>query len=116
MKSFSKLLLTLLFITLCKSYVKAKLEKFTSLAKCEISSINIPKGSNLPVINFKINKDDGEMNLTVVEKEHLEKYRVNGKLVFQDKTNGESWYADSKYDQKSFENMKDVFSKCKNIH
>ena len=80
--------------------------------KCTISTISIPRGSSLPVVVFRASLGEEAFDLTVVEKDHLSKYKVNGNLVFKDETNGESWYSN----KKNYESMGDAFSLCKSIH
>ena len=46
--------------------------------------ISIPKGSNLPVVVFRASLGEDAFDLTVVDKDHLAKYKVNGNLVFND--------------------------------
>ena len=77
----------------------------TQAGKCSISTISIPKGSNLPIVVFRINTAAEDVNLTVVENEDLNKFKINGNLVYVDKTNGESWFAENKYNEKNFESI-----------
>ena len=78
-------------IILCYSSINALRTKFKAVhPKCAISTISIPKGSNLPVIVFHASMDEEAFDLTVVERDHLSKYNVNGNVVFDDKSKGES--------------------------
>lgn len=115
MKLFIFTILSLLILCLCsENNLRNNLD--TQAVKCSISTISIPKGSNLPIVVFRLNTGAEDVNLTVVENEDLNKLKVKGNLVYEDKTNGESWFAENKYDDKNFESMRDAFSLCKNIH
>jgi hypothetical protein len=117
MKLFNKIILSLcvLIFSLCsENGLRNNLN--TKAVKCTISTISIPKGSNMPVVVFRANSGEEDVNLTVMDKQDLNKYKVNGNLVFEDKTNGESWFAENKYNENNFESMRDAFSLCKTIH
>jgi hypothetical protein len=85
-------------------------------ANCSISSISIPVGSTSPVMVYNARIDNLKWRLTVLDKEQINRYRVDGHLFFSDKETGESWYADKDMNERSFESMRDAFSLCKNLN
>jgi hypothetical protein len=117
MKLLNKFILIICSILFTLNKVISLKDKVnTKGSKCAVSSISIPKGSNLPIVVFKASFDEEDFKLTVLEKEHMNKLNVKGHLVMDDKNNGESWYVEKKYDEANFENMRDAFSLCRNIH
>ena len=113
MKPILKLFFMFYVIISSYSTINALADKSkTKGSKCAVSTISIPKGSNLPVVVFRASLGEEAFDLTVVEKDHLAKYKVNGNLVFKDENKGESWYSGKKY----YESMGDAFSLCKSIH
>lgn len=107
MKPILKLFFMFYGIIFCYSTKNALADKSKSKgSKCAVSTISIPRGSNLPVVVFRASLGEEAFDLTVVEKDHLAKYKVNGNLVFNDEKKGKSWYADKIY----YERMGDAFS------
>jgi len=115
MKLFIFTLLSLLILCFC-SENNLRTNINTQAVKCSISTISIPKGSNLPIVVFRLNTGLEDVNLTVVENEDLNKLKIKGNLVYEDKTNGESWFSENNYNDKKIESMRDAFSLCKTIH
>ena len=113
MKQISKniclILLYLICMTQCRSLNSNK-------AACSISSISIPIGSSSPVMVYNARMENENLELTVLDKEHVDKYKVDVNLFYSDKKSGESWYANKNVLDKNFESMRDAFSLCRTLN
>jgi hypothetical protein len=105
-----------LYLLLITTYiVQSKILNATKGA-CSISTISIPVGSSSPVMvyNARINEEDWQ--LTVLDKDQISKYKVDGNLFYSDKKSGESWFVNKFVDDKQFESMRDAFSQCRTLN
>jgi hypothetical protein len=103
------LVLISMSIISCRSISSAK-------GTCSISTISIPVGSTSPVMVYNARIDNDNWKLTVLNKDHQEKYKVEGEMFYSDKETGESWYSDKNVDQNQFEAMRDAFSLCRTLN
>lgn len=83
---------------------------------CSISTISIPIGSTSPVMVYNARIDNDIWRLTVLNKDQLEKFKVEGEMFYSDKQTGESWYSDKNVDENQFEAMRDAFSLCRTLN
>lgn len=108
---FAKALIIIIFFSSISLTVSRSLS--SNKAACSISTISIPIGTNTPVMIYNARMEEENLQLTVLEKDHLEKYQVEGNLFYTDKETGESWYANKNVDEKNLETMRDAFSLCR---
>lgn len=124
-KTFKILVLTVFTISSC--YLsKTNTNKITNVgdnadsntSSCSISSISIPLGTTLPVIVYRARKDNNDVILTVLEKEHMESLQTdqNLHLVYTDKRTSECWYSSKEMEDEAQESMRDIFSMCRTLN
>lgn len=84
---------------------------------CKVSSVNIPEGSDSPIMVFKARINNDEYTFMVLKKADLEKYDVKGEMIHSDKSKDLIWYKhdDKLLDLKSHR-VKDAFSLCRRIN
>ena len=109
MRNFYSLLIFTLVFTSSRSLNSNK-------GACSISTISIPIGSSYPVMIYNARVENENWQLTVLEKEHAEKYEVEGSLFYSDKKTGESWFANRNVDDEQYESMRDAFSVCRTLN
>jgi hypothetical protein len=84
---------------------------------CKVSSVNIPEGSDSPIMVFKARIEVDEYTFISLKKSDLDKYSVKGEIIHTDKNKDLIWY---KNDEKTVDfkshRIKDVFNLCRRIN
>ena len=85
---------------------------------CKLESIHIPLGNSLPVMVYNASalSSKKKYRLTVLEKDDVEQFNVDGNLFYTDKNTKESWYINESMDDSSFDKIKDAINMCKDLN
>merc|ERR1712032_504132 len=87
-------------------------------ALCKLESIHIPLGSSLPIMTYGAAAVGGKKKyrITVLEKDDVDEFNVDGNLFYTDKNSKESWYINETMNDSSFEKIKDSINMCKEMN
>jgi hypothetical protein len=85
---------------------------------CKLESIHIPLGNSLPVMvyNAQAVASKKKYRITVLEKDDVEQFNVEGNLFYTDKNTKESWFINESMDDNSFDKIKDSINMCKDLN
>jgi len=89
-------------------------ETIRSNSACSITTVNIPTGSNIPVMIYSAKTGHEVLRFTVLDKEHIGNLRVDDNHFYTDPKTGEQWYVDKDIEQ--IENLRDIFSPCRMLN